>query len=54
MVGEARVLSAVDEAPEVCSRLTWGGRLVGVKVRLPEADAELVEDLVRDAYAGRA
>ena len=54
MVDESRALSAVDEAPALCSPVTWGGRLVGVKVRLPAADPELVEDLLRDAHARRA
>ena len=54
MVEESRILSAVDEAPEACERLTWGGRLVGVKVRLPGADPELVEDLLREAHTRRS
>ena len=53
MVEESRILSAVDEAPETCERLTWGGRLEGVKVRLPAADPELVGDLLREAHERR-
>ena len=54
MVGESRILSAVDEAPETCSEVHWGKRLAAVKVRLPHAEPELVEDLLRDAHALRA
>jgi hypothetical protein len=54
MAGESRILSAVDEAPAVCSEVIWGGRLAAVKVRLPDADPELVEDLLADAHARRA
>ena len=54
MAGDSRILSAVDEAPDACSAVTWGKRLAAVKVRLPDADPELVEDLLRDAHARRA
>ena len=51
MVDESRILSAVDEAPDTCSAVQWGKRLAAVKVRLPEAEPELVEDLLREGHA---
>jgi hypothetical protein len=54
MVDESRILSAVDEAPATCSEVMWGKRLAAVKVQLPDADPELVEDLLRTAHARRA
>lgn len=54
MVDESRILSAVDEAPETCSEVHWGKRLAAVRVRLPDADPELVEDLLHESHARRA
>jgi hypothetical protein len=50
---EERELAVVAH-PEVCETLHWGKRLVGVKVNLKIADGDLVEALIRAAYADKA
>jgi hypothetical protein len=45
---------AVLAHPKVCEVLHWGKRLVGVRIDLPSAGAELVETLVRAAYEDKA
>ena len=47
-----------DEALELygsfASRLLWGGKVVGVRLNLANADAAAVKKLVRDAWACKA
>ena len=54
MAGESRILTAVAEAPDVCSEVTWGGRLAAVRVNLRAADPELLRDLLEEAWAEKA
>ena len=54
MAGEDLILSAVDRAPECCTRFMWGRRLAAVQVSLPAADPELLEELLHAAWARRA
>jgi hypothetical protein len=45
---------AVTAHPAVCSALSWGKRIVGVRIDLNGADADLVRDLLRAAYDFKA
>jgi hypothetical protein len=54
MAGEARILMAVDEAPDVCSEVHWGARLAAVRVELPDVEPVLLEDLLATAWARKA
>jgi hypothetical protein len=54
MVGEQRIRSAVADAPEVCSPVTWGSRLAAVQVRLAVANPVMVESLLAEAWAHKA
>jgi hypothetical protein len=54
MAREERIHAAVEEAPDVCSKVFWGRRLSAVRVDLPAADPELVADLLHDAWSRRA
>ena len=39
--------------PAACEELWWGKKLSGVRVRLADADAGLVAELLSDAWGGR-
>lgn len=54
MAGEAQIEAAVAEAPDVCSPVHWGKRLSAVRVDLDQADAELLERLLAQAWTRRA
>jgi len=54
MLDEAGIRTAVEAAPDVCSELWWGKRLSAVQVSLDRADAELVADLLGDAWEHKA
>ena len=54
MPGEERILGAVAEAPQWCSKVHWGGRVAAVRVQLALADRELVVDLLAEAWTRRA
>ena len=49
-----RVAVAVAAHPEVCEALSWGKRVVGVRIDLGGASRALVEDLLRAAYDSKA
>jgi hypothetical protein len=53
-VDESETAAAVAESPAWCSELWWGKKLSGVRVSLPEADAELVAELLEESYRRRA
>lgn len=40
--------------PECVERLLWGGKVVGVRVALSAAQAAVVKELVRQAWADKA
>lgn len=40
--------------PDFCEKLWWGKKVVGVRVRLAQADAEEVKDLLRCAWTAKA
>jgi hypothetical protein len=50
--GETRALAA--ELPSVYEELWWGKRLVGVCVRLADADPERLRELLRDVWERKA
>ena len=54
MLDEPGILTAVEAAPDTCAELWWGKRLSAVQVALDRADAELVRDLLTDAWERRA
>jgi len=53
-VGEDDVHAAVAERPSVFEELWWGEKLFGVRVHLPDADPDLVSELVIDAWRRKA
>jgi hypothetical protein len=54
MLDEGGIHTAVQAAPEVCEEVWWGKRLAAVRVDLRGADAELLADLVADAWERKA
>jgi hypothetical protein len=54
MLDEGGILTAVDSEPETCEEVWWGKRLAAVRVDLRRADAELLSDLLADAWEGKA
>jgi hypothetical protein len=54
MAGEARILTAVDEAPHACSEVHWGARLAAVRVELPDVEPDLLADLLATAWVRKA
>jgi len=50
MVDEPGVLTAVQSHPDVCAEVWWGKRLAAVRVTLSGADAELLGELLEDAW----
>jgi len=54
MLDEGGILTAVERAPDACENVWWGKRLAAVGVRLPVADAELLAELLADAWEQKA
>jgi hypothetical protein len=54
MLDEGGILTAVERAPDACENVWWGKRLAAVGVRLPAVDAELLTELVTDAWEQKA
>ena len=54
MLSEPEIRAAVAEHPRSCAELYWGKRLSCVVVELSRAGAGLVEDLLADAWQGKA
>jgi hypothetical protein len=54
MLDEPGILTAVQSHPDACAELHWGKRLAAVKVDLDQADADLLADLLADAWERRA
>ena len=48
------ILTAVESAPEVCEKVWWGKRLAAVGVTLPNADRDLLSELLADAWESKA
>jgi hypothetical protein len=54
LLDEPDARAAVFEDADVCEELWWGKRLVGVKVRLVDADPARVKELLAEAWLRRA
>ena len=54
MLDEGGILTAVDANPETCEPVRWGKRLAAVRIDLRRADAELLRDLLTDAWETKA
>jgi hypothetical protein len=54
MLDEAGILTAVQGAPGVCAERWWGKRLAAVEVDLRQVEAQLLADLLADAWERRA
>lgn len=53
MVDEPGIHTAVQSYPEACAEVWWGKRLAAVRVDLARADAELLGELLSDAWEGK-
>lgn len=54
MLDEDGVRTAVEAAPAICEEVWWGKRLAAAGVTLGRVDRELLADLLRDAWEGKA
>jgi hypothetical protein len=54
MPDEPEIHALVQAHPDVCAPVHWGRRLAAVRIRLPDADATLVGDVLAEAWARRA
>jgi hypothetical protein len=54
MIDEPGIRTAVAAHPDRCSEVWWGKRLSAVRVTLPNADGELLSELLADAWEGKA
>ena len=50
MLDEEDIRAAVAEWPHWCEELWWGKKLSAVRVRLPDCDADVVAELLEDAW----
>lgn len=53
MLDEPGIRTAVEAHPDICTEVWWGKRLSAVKVALPDADPDLVAELLEDAWEGK-
>jgi hypothetical protein len=53
-VDEDETRACVAQDPKVFEELWWGKRLVGLRVSLPDADADQVRELLEDAWRRKA
>ena len=54
MLDEGGILTAVDAHPQTCEPVHWGKRLAVVRVDLNRADAEMLRELLADAWETKA
>jgi len=54
MVDEPGILTAVQSHPAVCAEVWWGKRLAAVRVTLSATGADLLSDLLADAWERKA
>ena len=54
LLGEEDARAAAEESPGWVELLWWGRRLSGVRVDLARADADVLGELLEDAYRRRA
>lgn len=53
-VPEPARAQALAMHPEYLEKLYWGGKVMGVRAELAQADAAVIEALIRAAWAGKA
>jgi len=54
MLDDDGILTAVQSEPEACEEFWWGKRLGAVAVSLDRARADMLADLLADAWEGKA
>ena len=54
LLDEEEARAAAEESPDWVELLWWGRRLSGVRVDLARADADVLTELLEDAYQRRA
>jgi hypothetical protein len=54
MVDEDGIRTAAERAPETCEPVWWGKRLAAVAVTLSAVDRSLLDELLTDAWEGKA
>jgi len=54
MLDEPGIRTAVQAHPEVCAEVMWGKRLAAARVNLLAAEADLLAELLADAWEGKA
>lgn len=54
MLDEGGIRTAIQADPDTCAEVWWGKRLAAVRVDLRRADAELLENLLAEAWEIRA
>jgi hypothetical protein len=54
ILDEDGILTAVQSEPEACAELWWGKRLGALAVSLDRARAEMLADLLADAWEAKA
>jgi hypothetical protein len=54
MLDHDGILTAVESAPDACEKVWWGERLAAVGVTLPNADRDLLLELLADAWESKA
>ena len=54
MLDEDGIRTAVEGAPDICAPVWWGKRLAAVAVTLSAVDEQLLDELLTDAWEGKA
>ena len=54
LLDEEEARAAAEESPDWVELLWWGRRLSGVRVDLAQADADVLGELIEEAYRRRA
>ena len=54
MLDEAGILTAIHSEPEICAEVWWGKRLAAVRLDLRRADAQMLRNLLTEAWEIKA
>jgi hypothetical protein len=54
MLDEGGILTTVEGQPETCEEVWWGKRLAAVRVHLRHVDAEMLANLLEEAWERKA